>query len=211
MSSLVHHNESKYIRLLDGSGSVISSTSGALNVNIGTSDVVSSVHDNFNVNANLQVSDSDLALGQAVMAVSLPVVISSDQSSITVDATALDVRALTNTDVVTSEVSVVPVVGSHANASNFQVTSGPDNVSTNSIDCQYVSKIVAFGSVDQACVIKLMASQDDLNYYETGISYITSGAEDWYLSLSDGAARYYRLSYSASGTTVYAATIAGKQ
>ena len=51
--SLVHHNVSEYVRLLDGSGNSILSSGGALTVDIGGSDVTSATHDNFNVNANI--------------------------------------------------------------------------------------------------------------------------------------------------------------
>lgn len=112
-----------------------------------------------------------------------------------------------NTGAVT--ISVLPTVGSHANTSNAQTTIGTDEKSTNSIDCQYVSKIVAFGSVDQACTVTLQQSQDNSNFYSTGLTYVASTAEDFYISLSGAGARYYQLSYSASGTTV-TATIAGK-
>lgn len=261
--SLVHHNVSKYMRLQDGSGNAISSSAGALSVDLGASDVTSATHNNFNVNANLQISDIDLAFGQALMTSSLPVAISSDQSALNVsselptaavlsdnagnptapavgahgmvwDGAAWDrmpgsdagvtikqsshdsLQCNANIQVGDADVNASnavpvqgPAVGSHANASSAQVTAAPDEDSTNSIDCQYVSKLVAFGSVDGACTIKLLQSQDDSNYYETGISYTASGAEDFHMSL-DGAARYHKLQYSASGTTV-TATIAGKQ
>jgi len=44
-------------------------------------------------------------LGQALMAASEPVVIASNQSAVPVSATDLDIRNLTNTDVVTAELS----------------------------------------------------------------------------------------------------------
>ena len=123
--STAHSEKSLYARLLDGSGTALTSTGGALDVSSTLSgDVTSATHDNFNCNANLQISDTDLAFGQAAMVASLPVVIASDQStlvvgdggsSLTVDATALDIRALTNADVVRGELTVVPVVGSQGN------------------------------------------------------------------------------------------------
>ena len=50
----------------------------------GTVTATQSTHDNFNCNANLQVNDSDLSLGQYVMATSLPVAIASNQSRLNV-------------------------------------------------------------------------------------------------------------------------------
>ena len=62
-----------------------------------------------------------------------------------------------------------------------------------------------FGDVSQACTIKLRQSQNGTIWYDTGISYTTTGASNWYMSLNDAGAKWYQLQYSASGT------IAGKQ
>lgn len=202
-------NEQAYVRLLDSSGNGLTSSGGVLNVGASFSgDVTSAAHDSFNVNANLQISNTDLAFGQGLMTASLPVCLASDQSALAVSATDLDIRALTNSDVVTSEVSVVPVAGTHANASNAQLTAGANEDST-AVDAQYVSKLVAFGVVDQACTISLFCSQDNSNYYDTGVDAVLSGAGDFYISLPDAGARYYKLRYSAAGTTV-TASICGK-
>ena len=184
MSSKVLKNIESYARLLDGSGNILSSTAGALNTTF-SGDVTSSTHDNFLCNATMQIADVDLAFGQALAAASLPVVLASDQ-------TALPTQ----------------VTGTHANASNAQTTAAPNEDST-AVDLQYVSKLSAFGNVSQACTVKLFQSQDGTNYYETGMSYTAVGSEDFYMSLPDAGARYYKLQYSASGTTV-TATIAGK-
>ena len=89
------------------------------------------------------------ALGPTTGVNSLSVVPASD-ASFTVSATDLDIRNLTNADVVGAEVSIMPVAGAHANASSAVTTAGP-NENSSAVDCQYVSKLVAFGSVDQAC------------------------------------------------------------
>ena len=202
-------NEHSYVRLLDGSGNALTSSSGALSVGASFSgDVTSSAHDSFNVNANMQISNADLSFGQGLMAASLPVCIASNQSAVAVSATDLDIRNLTNVDVVSAEVTVMPVVGTHANASNAQTTVGTNEDST-SVDCRYASKLSAFGVVDQACTISLFCSQDNSNWYDTGVDAVLSGAGDFYISLSDAGARYYKLRYSAASTTV-TATIAAK-
>ena len=182
MTERTIHNKESYVRLLDSGGTDLTSTVP------GSLDVGSSLHDNFNTNANLQISDVDLAFGQVTMSSSLPVTIASDQSAVEV---------------------APPVVGSQANASNAQVTAGPDEASTNSIDVQYNKVVSAFGNVSQACTITLQQSQDDVTFYNTGYSYTALASGDFFISATDFGARYAQLVYSDSGTTV-TATIVGK-
>jgi hypothetical protein len=111
-----------------------------------------------------------------------------------------------NTGAVT--ISVIPTTGTQANASNGITTVGIDENST-TVDCQYVRSIVAMGSVDQICTITIFASQDNAKFYNTGTSFTSSGAEDFYISLVNASGRYNRLQYSATSTLV-TATICGK-
>jgi hypothetical protein len=116
---------------------------------------------------------------------------------------------VSNSGTFATQIDSIPVTGTQGNASTSQVTGSSDEVCTNNIDCQYVSKISAFGSIDQACTVTLKQSQDDITYYSTGVSYVGSEAEDFHLSLDNAGARYYQLVYSVNGTTV-TATICGK-
>lgn len=100
-------NASQKTQIVDGSGNVIASTSNALNVSVtGTSGTVST---------NLtQVGGSAITEGQKIMANSLPVVIASDQSAITV---AQSTAANFNATVVQSS-----GINLHVNVDNFPAT-----------------------------------------------------------------------------------------
>ena len=108
-----------------------------------------------------------------------------------------------------SIITAVASLGTHGNLSSAITTAGIDEKST-SVDCQYVSKLSIFGHVSQACDIAVEYSQNSSVWYTSAVSMWSAfGAEDFEMSISVAPARYYRLSYSASGTTV-TATLAGK-
>ena len=65
-------------------GKVTACNTGAVVIASGTTVATQSTHDSFNCNATLQISDTDLSLGQAVMVSSLPVTLASNQSTINV-------------------------------------------------------------------------------------------------------------------------------
>jgi len=125
-----------------------------------------------------------------------------------IDTNTSNCSNITNCDTDQCKVTEAPTVGVHANASDDVLTSGSDEKS-NSVDCQWVSKITCFGNVDGACTITLEQSQNDTDWYSEGTTHETFGAEDFSISRTDAGTRYYRLSYSASGVTV-TSTIAGK-
>lgn len=254
MSKTLYHS-SAYSRMLDGSGNSISSTGGALDVSFGT-DVTSATHDNFNVNANLQINNADLAFGETIMSSSLPVVLSSDHSTINVSDSIAQVDLSTiagavsgsemQVDLVGSlpagsnnigdvdiasalpagdnnignvDIVTLPVVGSHNNCAPPSTLTGSDSWDySTAVDCQYQTKISAFGSVnpDTTITIKFQQSQDNTNFYDTGVTWfsVETTAHDFYLSLDNAGARYYRLGYKeadASPTlTNGVGTIAGK-
>ena len=239
MSSYAIKNEQNYMRLLDSDGTALSHTGGVLDVGASFSgDVTSGTASNFLANVNIHDSaGSAITLGQQASADSISVIASSTGFNVAVTSSALPTDASSETTLSAMSaklpaslgqkaqnaslsvcqnssgdwncgVNSVPVAGAHANASNAVTTAGANENST-AIDCQYVSTVVAFGSVSQACSVKLFQSQDNSNFYDTGASYTASGAGDFNISLPDAGARYYRLQYSASGTTV-TATIAGK-
>ena len=119
-------------------------------------------------------------VGQKTAANSLPAVLASDQGALPVN-----------------------VVGSHANAWNVAAV-GANGTST-VIDCQYVSKISAFGNTSGNTTITVQESQDNTNFYD---ALALSGVNgDFGIQLVSGA-RYLRLKSSAARTIT--ATIAGK-
>ena len=248
--SIVSKNEQMYVMLKDGSGNVLSSTGGALDVGATFSgDVTSATADNFLVNANIQVGDADVAYGQGLMNASLPVCIASDQSTLNVDGSgvtqpvsavslplptgaateasisSIDGKitacntgavvvssqpALTNSDVVSAEVTLVPVVGSQANLWNA-ATPGLATGST-AVDCQYVSKLSIFGSnTTDTNTLDVQYSQDNSNFYNSGVQ-ITLGPGDFNVDIPSCGARYVRLYNGGAGFSgTITATVAGKQ
>jgi hypothetical protein len=105
-------------------------------------------------------------------------------------------------------VTVIPqVLGEQNNLSSSQVTSGIDEPST-FIDCQYVRSICIFGETSVASTISLYQSQDNINFYPTGLSYIATTAQLFYINLQNASSRYYGLSYGSIGT--YSSTLTGK-
>lgn len=151
-----------------------------------------------------------LVVGGGLESTALRVTMANDSTGVmTVDSTALDIRALTNADVVTTELTVIPLVGSQANVSNAQTTIGEDEQGTTNIDCQYVRSISAYGSTSGASTISLLGSMDNVNFYDTGYTYEAAGEEEFYIHVPNANARYYGVTYSASGET-YTCTISGK-
>jgi len=156
-------------------------------------------------------TDSLAVVGGGVEATALRVTIANDStgvltvddggSSLTVDATALDIRALTNSDVVSSEQTVRPAGGSHANLWNA-ATPGASGKSA-ALDCQYASVVDLFGVVDGACTLQVEISQDNSNWIASQWSYTATGSDDFHIHLSS-AARYVRLDMSAAGVQVTA-------
>jgi len=84
-------------------GKVTACNTGAVVVASGTTEATQTTHDNFNCNANLQVNNSDLSLGQYLMATTLPVAIASNQSR-------LDVAQPTSSAYTTSNLNDTGVV-----------------------------------------------------------------------------------------------------
>lgn len=137
-------------------------------------------HNNFNCNANMQIADTDLAFGSANSAASLPVVLASDQAY-------AELQSVNN----------CPPPATLTGSGSW------DN--STSADCRYMSKVVAFGLVDPDTdvEVRITQSNDNVTFYETGTSWLSSGtnAQDFFMSLSDAAARYYRLEYKESNAT----------
>jgi hypothetical protein len=199
--------QQNYIRLLDGAGNTINATSNALDVNFAT-DVTSATATNFKSqvsNAGTFATQIDGTALTHLAAVAGAV----SGTEVQCDIVSLPMLSAGTNNIGDVDIATVPVVGSQGNASTVHLTVGSDEASTFSIDCQYVSKLSVFGSIDQACTVTLQQSQNDLTFYDTGLSYIGGGAENFYMSLDNAGARYYQLVYSTNGTTI-TATIAGK-
>jgi hypothetical protein len=237
------HNEERYVRLLAGDGTALTETGGALDI-AGTvslsGDVTSATHDNLNCNANLQISDTDLAFGQGLMDASIPVVIASNQTSVNVSDASAQTSLATiagaisgsevQADIVASlpagdnnignvDIVTTPVVGTHGNANPSPTLTGSNTWdNSSSIDCQYHSKLSAFGSVnpDTQVTVKLQQSQNNSDFYDTGVAWVSMGvsAQDFQLSIDNAGARYYRLAYQETdatpGVTNNVGTIAAK-
>ena len=135
------------------------------------------------VNTGAWLGSTAPTVGQKAMASSVPVVISSDQSSLPVTVTP-------------------STVGTHANA--WSAAAVLANGVSASIDCQYTPNISVFGNTSGNTTITIQFSQDNTNFYD---ATSTSANGDFSLSGTFGA-RYIRLKSSNARTIT--ATIAGK-
>ena len=233
--SLSLSKQSSYVRLLDGTGTALTSTTGVLDVNVSTAlEVTQSTHDSLNCNATLQISNADLAFGQTTKALSLPVTVVSDQGNLAVSqgthdslncnatlqiadtdlafgqaamAASLPVTIANNQSALDTAVTVIPTAGTQNNVWN-NATVVLDEVSS-AIDCQYVKHVDIFGiNTTGVGNLTVQMSQDGTTYYDTGTWVFTSDATDFHGSLSVGA-RYIRLKASIAQTGLYC-TVAGK-
>ena len=107
---------------------------------------------------------------------------------------------------VTANVGTIPVVGTNGNAWNNDLTGVLGD--SNPIDCQYVQNISMFGTSDGATTLSLYASQDNINYYDTGTFLTLGGGGDFYFNSTGYSARYARIRSSATVTVTL--TLAGK-
>ena len=196
-------NESRYSRILGSDGSTCSVTNGKLDVNATvTMDIKSLATESTlaNINGKLPM------LGQAAASGSLSIVQCSDKpfnirsltsaDTVTVIATDLDMRLLTNTDVVTNEMTKIPIT-SGTLWNNEKVISGNSSLLC---DIQYCSKVSIFGSADKATTLSVEVSSDKINWYNIGISYkIISLSSQFHMFFETGC-RYVRLTSSGDST-----------
>lgn len=104
------------------------------------------------------------------------------------------------------DIENVTKTGSHGNAWNNQST-GSDGAS-DSIDLENVSIVDIFGEVDGQTEIEIQKSQNDSDFYDTGIIAEVSEAGDFAFNDLSVAANYIRLISSEDVTAT--ATIAAK-
>jgi len=211
-------NTSSYVRLLDASGNSINSSSNALDINV-TTDVKSAVYDNFNCNANMQIADTDLTFGQAVMNASLPVVIASDQSAINVtNATASDFNCNATMQISGSDLALgqavmassIPVtIASDQSAINVSLSGMPYNTAvlyasgssgasliggstSASFDTNNCSQVAIFGNIGTGTgTLTIQTSIDNSVFYNSNLT-VSVAAGNFYLKF-DCPARYIQI------------------
>ena len=133
---------------------------------------------------NIETNTDSLAVvGNGLSAGALRMTLSSDSTgvigvtdnggSLTVDSpeltsidgkiTACNTGACVIAGSVSTDISTVPIVGTHGNCWNSDATGvlGDSNV----IDCQYVKNISIFGTSDNATTFTVFASQSNTNFY----------------------------------------------
>jgi hypothetical protein len=171
-----------YSRILMSDGAELSHTNGVLNV-----------AGSFSV-GNLQVNDSDVGEANPVhVALVSPttIAVTDDGGSITVDASALDIRALSSG---TDSVSVVPQ-SNLATLYNNGLT-GADSSALDKQNCKDVSFV---GTVSGAVTFDIKVGQDGTNYFNSGTQIVVGGAGSFHANFKT-MFRYVRLSPSVSVT-----------
>lgn len=108
----------------------------------------------------------------------------------------MDILSLTGT----------PAIGTEGNAWSAALTGVAGNSA--SIDLQYVSAVDIFGNVSAATDISVYLSQDNTNFYDSGIVIEISSAENFAVMDLPIGTRYIRLQSSNDVTAT--ATIAAK-
>lgn len=174
-----HASDSITARCQDGTGNALVVAGGELAV----ADATSAGH-LASIEADTTSIDAKTpALGIAVAASSLPVVLASD-------TTALPTQ----------------VAGAHANAwSAAAVLAAGDSAV---VDLQHTAHLSIFGNADSATTITCHWSQDNVNFYEdAGTQAVLGGPSDFAIHLTAGAP-YLRL--RSSGAAAITVTVAGK-
>jgi hypothetical protein len=184
-----------YSRILLSDGAELSHTDGVLDV--GVASMANANHDDFQVNANLQISNSDVAEGNPVhVALVSPttLAVTDNNGSLTVDATDLDIRAL---DYSTDAVKSLPQLNSDTLVGNSSMS---ENTGTSSLDCIYCRHISVAGSVDGAVTLEFQVSDDDTVWFGTGSQIIVPEAGSFHANF-ETSFRYVRLIPDANVTT----------
>lgn len=152
--------------------------------------VLASDHSRVNVDATLQIADSDIAYGAAPSGSSLPVVLANDHANINV------------------AVQDIPNIGFEGNLWSAASPSGGGN--STSIDCNFVKTVDIFGqNTTGVGNLEIHVSQDDATFYDTGHRIVVASGTPFYGSFTIGA-RYVRVQTDVSQTGL-TATLAGKQ
>lgn len=183
----------QYVRLLDGSGNALTSTSGELDVNVSITADSMLVY-GYDGSSNQKIA-TDASGNLQIDVLSL----NDGGNSVTVDASALDIRALTNSDVVTVEnagtfavqVDQMPVTSTAV----WSAASTGAGGKSGKLTITYHKQVTFYGNVSGATTLTMEVSDDNSTWYSSGVSYTASGSEDIYLN-NTCAANYVRLSSS---------------
>ena len=147
----------------------------------------------------VKVGGTAIAIGQAVMGSSLPVVLASDQSRVNCDSN------LQIADADVSSTNRVPtdsrhdVQGSQANLSNAQSVVASDVSS--SVNVEEGKCYTIFGlSTDTVNQADIEISVDNSNWYPTGMGIYPDGSGNLFTALQNTPVKYIRLKYNGTGT-----------
>jgi hypothetical protein len=187
MTKVLNSNET-YVRLLDAAGNRINLSSGSVPVS-GTFAA-----------SNLKVNDSDVGeLNPVHVALVSPstIAVTDNNSSLTVDATDLDIRAI---DYATDAIKALPQTNDAVLFNNILTEN--DSASIDSLYCRLISFV---GEVDGAITFSIEVSTDNTQFYASGSQIIVSGAGEFHANF-ETAFRYVRLAPSIDTVT---ATIIG--
>jgi len=192
MTRLLSSNES-YTRLMTSDGESISHTNGVLEVSVAS--LTNSNHDDFQVNANLQISNADVGeLNPVHVALVSPstIAVTDNNSSLTVDATDFDIRALSYSE---DAVKALPQTNDATLYNNILTEN--DSASIDSLYCRLISFV---GEVDGAITFNIEISTDNTQFYGSGTQIIVSGAGEFHANF-ETAFRYVRLAPSVDTVT----------
>ena len=167
----------------------------------------------------VKVNNTSISLAQKAMALSFPVVIANDQSSIPVAPSEGDVDLVKVGGtaiaigqaamgaclpvVIASNQSSIPVsqsvTGSQGNLSNAQSVVASD-VST-AVDVSSGSSYTIFGSSsDTSNNVDIEVSIDNSNWYPSGMGLYPDGSGNLFTALQNTPIKYLRLKYNGSAT-----------
>tara|TARA_R110001592_G_scaffold8538_7_gene46621 strand:- start:360 stop:1106 length:747 start_codon:yes stop_codon:yes gene_type:complete len=167
----------------------------------------------------VKVNNTSISLAQKAMALSFPVVIANDQSSIPVAPSEGDVDLVKVGGtaiaigqaamgaclpvVIASNQSSIPVsqsvTGSQGNLSNAQSVVASD-VST-AVDVSSGSSYTIFGSSsDTSNNVDIEVSVDNSNWYPSGMSLYPDGSGNLFTALQNTPIKYLRLKYNGTAT-----------
>ena len=167
----------------------------------------------------VKVNNTSISLAQKAMALSFPVVIANDQSSIPVAPSEGDVDLVKVGGtaiaigqaamgaclpvVIASNQSAVPVsqsvAGSQGNLSNAQSVVASD-VST-AVDVSSGSSYTIFGSSsDTSNNVDIEVSIDNSNWYPSGMGLYPDGSGNLFTALQNTPIKYLRLKYNGTAT-----------
>lgn len=206
MASRLLKPQTTYSRILLSDGSTLSHTDGKLNV---TGEFTT---------GNLQVNGADVSDVNPIhveLVGPSSIAVTDNGASLTVDASALDIRALTTDDQVTVSASDLDIRAldystdavkalPHINSAVLYTSEATSSVSA-SFDTIYCKTVSFAGVVSDAVTFDIEVSSDDSNWYSSGTQMIMSVAGDFHATF-ETAFQYVRLNPSGSVTATVVAS-----